>query len=108
VLAGLAGAGKMVSETEEQRIPASSSTVTDDPATAQNEQGTRNKVVFFISGFVALACLILCLLLPLWLFFNPLENFQEQVAEFQNLLLWITVVYFISGMLWICQFEKQR
>ena len=55
-----------------------------------------------------LVCLLLCLFFPLWVLLQRSENYLDQVAAFKTLLLWITPVYFASGVIWMREWEKRR
>ncbi len=108
ILAGLAGAREVVREAQDEIIPVGAPAVATHPESDRRKPTGGNKAVFYLSGFVALACLVLCLALPIGIVFAPSEGFPEQVAAFKSLLLWLTPIYFISGVIWIGQWEKHK
>lgn len=59
--------------------------------------------LYYGSGLVALACLALCLVLPMMVFAGSLGP-----ETFKNLLIGITLIYFVSGTIWISQREKRK
>jgi hypothetical protein len=57
-------------------------------------------VLYYFSGGVALVCLALCLVLPLLVFAEQME-----LGRMQWLLIFITLVYFVSALIWMRQRE---
>jgi cytosine permease len=56
-----------------------------------------------LSGGVALACLALCVVLPLLVL---AERMKPQVLK--SLLIWVTLVYFAGAITWISQRERRK
>jgi hypothetical protein len=57
----------------------------------------------YLSGTVALACLVLCVVLPLLVFAGRLE-----AQVFKWLLIWVTLAYFAGAVIWISGREKRK
>jgi NCS1 family nucleobase:cation symporter-1 len=97
VLAPLAGARDDLPELKDDAPVAAPSSSPSANATETD----RNNVVYVVAGLVALTCLILCVFLPLQVFWGHTDGFDEQTASFKRVLPWITLIYFVGATLWI-------
>jgi cytosine permease len=64
--------------------------------------------VWFLSGAVALGALAACVALPIWMFTLPPAEHDASREAFKTLLLVATLVYFVSGVVWMRESEKRR
>jgi NCS1 family nucleobase:cation symporter-1 len=81
----------------------------DTPADASRPAAPDGKSrLFYLSGAVALVGLALCLILPLWIWLSGPAGYEDRVALFRALIFWITLVYFVSGTIWLSQWERRR
>jgi len=60
----------------------------------------------WISGSIALACLIICLVWPLWIFLKGSVGYDERLAFFRQNLIWPTLIYFATGTYWAIKRER--
>lgn len=96
-LAAIAGARESLPKLPEE-TPATGS----PPAKASRPE-TLPAGWYYFSGVVALVCLALCLVMPLLVL---TEKMEPQL--FKWLLIWVTLVYFASGVTWISQRENRK
>jgi len=57
-------------------------------------------------GIVALASLAACLVLPIWVYVSSGEQYQQNFATFKNVLIWPTLIHFVSATAWAIKREK--
>jgi NCS1 family nucleobase:cation symporter-1 len=100
VLAALAGARKPLPELEEETA---APPATEEPAKEPGAVSGFDKRLFFFSGLLALFCLALILALSWCVFVGYLRP-----EVFKHHLIFLTLVYFVSGVIWIRQREKRR
>lgn len=68
-------------------------------------------VVYYASGILAIVCLCLCVVLPLFVFFTSYaggEVFRASRATLGSFLTWITLVYFVSATVWLGKWEERK
>jgi NCS1 family nucleobase:cation symporter-1 len=97
----MAGAGGPLPELDEPpREP--------PPAAADGECKTTGRwtPLACFAGLVALICLALCVILPAWVFLSPGEAHLERWMTVKRELIGITVLYFVSGIVWIQQHQS--
>jgi hypothetical protein len=57
---------------------------------------------------VALLSLAACLALPVWVYTRGASGFEASIATMKNLIIWPTLVYFISGTVWAVRRDRQK
>ena len=57
-------------------------------------------------GIVALASLFVCLVLPIWVYVSGGEKYLQNFAVFKNVLIWPTIIHFVSATAWAIKREK--
>ena len=97
-LAAMAGARESLPE-----LPAETPAVSSPPAAACPGKVPRNAKLYYVSGTVALACLAACLVLPISVFAGRL-----QPDRLKTILIWVTLVYFVSGVTWMKQRDGRK
>jgi len=97
VVASFAGArkGRADAGTEDAQSPTS---VPDPEAPPPTPPLTPARKVFAVG---AVASLVTCLLLSAWVFLADADAYADRRELAQELLLWISVLYFVAGSLWI-------
>jgi NCS1 family nucleobase:cation symporter-1 len=96
ILAPLAGARKKSSEPEED-----DSNYTDKTRTDEDESDQAPKDLSWmakIAGIIAIVALVFCFIIPLTVYIMGNENYPENMAFMKNALVWLMLIYFISGM----------
>jgi NCS1 family nucleobase:cation symporter-1 len=61
-----------------------------------------------IAGIIALLALLFTLALPLQVLFMGAEGLTDRVEWIKDILSWLTLVYFISGAVWLYNREKGK
>jgi hypothetical protein len=93
---------------QEQPQPEAELTTTakaDEPVALTS---TLKPLRYYAIGVFALLCLSACLLLPIWVFWGPTESYEDRVAVFNRVILWVTLAYFASGVIWMGEWEKRK
>ena len=67
-----------------------------------------NNTILWISGGVALACLMTCFVLPLWVFLAGTTGYDERLALFQKILIVPTLIYFVAGTTFVIKRDTQK
>jgi cytosine permease len=60
----------------------------------------------WIFGFISIATLIVCTALSLWIYFSPADVYERNFSTFKSVLIWPSLVYFISATVWAVRHEK--
>jgi len=97
ILASLAGA--KMAKPEQNDLSAESDTKFST-LPIEKASSERSFVFAKISGFIALLSLVACFCMPIWVYLQGIENFEDNFAAFKTLLLIPTLVYFVSGTLY--------
>jgi len=62
--------------------------------------------VVWFWGIMALASLFVCLALPLWVYLSSPDAYQKNLVTFKSVLLWPTLIHFVSATVWAIKKEK--
>lgn len=104
LLAAFAGAGSHLPELEEP----TTAEVAPTADGADSVPRKRSRTVLWTAGCIALGCLVLSLVLPIRVFLSPADVYEQRAADFKDLILWITPIYFISGSIWMSRWQKLK
>jgi NCS1 family nucleobase:cation symporter-1 len=66
----------------------------------------KTDTVVWFWGIMALASLAACLVLPIWVYVSSGEQYQQNFATFKNVLIWPTLIHFVSATAWAIKREK--
>jgi NCS1 family nucleobase:cation symporter-1 len=61
----------------------------------------------WVTGIAAAGSLLLCLVLPIWVYLSGGPKYQQNLAMFKHILIWPTLVYFVAGTAWMVMREKE-
>ncbi|MCJ7776833.1 MAG: hypothetical protein MUP16_00730 [Sedimentisphaerales bacterium] len=64
--------------------------------------------VLWISGIVAIGSLLMCLILPIWVYVTGGKQYEQNFATFKNILIWPTLIYFAAGTIWAVKRDKAK
>ena len=102
MLAGAFGAAKPVAETEPTAKP-----IPQEPPPATPKLDTPEpsesvpSILHYLAGLIAILSLAACLVLPLGIFVRDSSTYGDYVDWYKMILPWITLTYFVSGLIWI-------
>jgi NCS1 family nucleobase:cation symporter-1 len=69
----------------------------------------KQKIRFYqLSGLVALAALFVCLSTAAWVFTAPQESYWYRLVCFKQIVLWVSLIYFVGGVVWMNRPKKQE
>ena len=57
-------------------------------------------------GLIALVTLVICTILSIWIYLSPLDSYKQNLSTFKIVLMWPTILYFISATAWAIRHEK--
>ena len=57
-------------------------------------------------GIVALGSLIVCFILPIWVYASAGDQYQQNMATFKSILIWPTLIHFVSATAWAIKKER--
>ncbi len=108
VLAALFGARETLPEddgieTAEMRDTSAQGDLKPAKTTTEPEQVD---VLLWAARIVALLALAACLVLPLWVYSKGVSGFESSMAVMKKVLIWPTLIYFISGTIWAARRDR--
>ena len=114
--AAMAGAAKPLPAEDEKPIGANVSeendgTVAAGGTAAKDPMGGSSPQYSFLvrmAGIIALLALFLCLALPLQVLVMGTEGLTDRIEWTKDMLSWVTLIYFISGTVWLYNKEKGK
>jgi cytosine permease len=105
-LAAIAGAREALPP-EASPGPAAAPATAGAPTTS-GTPGAPVSALWLLSGFVALATLVGCIFVPLWVYTASATEYASRLASCKTWLLVLTFVYFVAGVTWMNVNEKRR
>ena len=81
-------------------------TKTAQEPTEQKSAVKKTNTVVWLWGIMAIASLFVCLALSIWLYFSPPDAYQKNLVTFKSVLLWPTLIHFVSAVAWAVKKEK--
>jgi NCS1 family nucleobase:cation symporter-1 len=101
LFASMAGAREKLPELVIQSV----SKAAHAPAEQKSAVKKADTAVWFW-GIVALASLVVCLVLPIWVYVSGGMQYQQNFAAFKSVLIWPTLIHFVSATGWAIKREK--
>jgi cytosine permease len=105
VFAAVAGARNVDSDNLEE-YNASKTTVTNGISQEKDRQKEGIDTGLLISRILALGSLAVCVILPIWIFIGGPESYDQRFAIFKSILIWPTLLYFVTGTIWAAKKDK--
>jgi len=65
-------------------------------------------IVMWISGIAAAGTLLMCLVLPIWVYFSGSGQYKQNFAAFKSILIWPTLIYFVAATIWAIKRERAK
>jgi len=66
----------------------------------------KTDIMLWICAIVALASLAVCVVLPVWVYMTGGEDYEDNFATFKTILIWPTLIYFVTGTIWAVKRDK--
>jgi hypothetical protein len=109
----LAGAREKFDEQPEEQMPRnanpeSSAGEPDVASWTEQKKDIGKDPLLWISGIFAVAALLACLILPIWVFVTGGSRYEQNFATFKNILIWPTLIYFVAGTIWAVKRNKAK
>ena len=104
ILSYMFGAGKKLPELPDETEIAETTT----GGAEERGKSVRKPAAYYISGLVALASLLACLVMGIWVASSTADVYNDRLEFVKTGLKYITVIYFISGTTWILFREKGK
>jgi cytosine permease len=110
IFASLAGAREKFSEHPAEQTktePGPESTETqEEPKSVKKGYG--KDPILVTCAVVALASLAACVILPLWVYLSESADYLKYMVTFKSVLIWPTLIYFVTGTIWIVKRSKVK
>jgi len=111
IFASMAGAREKFEDAEqapeaELGAPAMSDTQADIAAWTQSKK--RIDPLLWICAIIAVASLVSCLVLPIWVYVTGGGEYEENLAFFKKVLIVPTLIYFVTGTIWAVKRNKAK
>lgn len=113
IFASIAGAREKFEEAVEGQMPQSERqepqvSETDTDISAGEKSKDSKDAVLWVSRIVALVSLLMCVILPIWVYITGGEQYEQNFATFKNILIWPTLIYFVAGTIWAIKRDKAK
>ena len=113
IFASMAGARERFDEQPEEQMPRnvspeSSAGEPDVASWTEQKKDSVKDLLMWISGIVAIAALLTCLGLPIWVYVTAPSRYEQNFATFKNILIWPTLIYFVTGTIWAVKRDKAK
>lgn len=113
IFASMAGAREQYDEQMAEQGPesAASESAPGKPKThvaAEPKVDTRKDHLLWISGIIAAAALLTCLILPTWVYVTGGGQYEQNFATFKSTLIWPTLIYFVTATIWAVKRDKVK
>jgi len=111
IFASMVGAREKFDEQPEEQMsrkvnPESSVNESEVGSWTEQKSNTGKDPVLWISGITAAAALLTCLGLPIWVYVTGGSQYEQNFATFKNILIWPTLIYFVTGTMWAVKRNK--
>ncbi len=91
--------------------PAEEESAMPETAAVDSEERTesvKKSRIYYISGLIALASLVFCLGISIWVAASNEDVYAGRLEQFKKVLLYATAIYFVFGTIWIFLKEKSE
>jgi cytosine permease len=109
ILAALWGAREKLPEDHDietaQMVDTSAPPEAKEPAPRKPEKAD---IVLWTARVVAILSLAACLVLPFWVYSKGASGYDTSMPLMQKILIWPTLIYFVSGTVWAIRRDKQK
>jgi NCS1 family nucleobase:cation symporter-1 len=103
VFASIAGAREDFGKLETVREPAQPKT----PERIEQKKTGGMDAGLWVTGITAAVSLLLCLILPIWVYVSGGLKYEQSLATFKHILIWPSLIYFVAGAAWMFLKEKE-
>ena len=113
ILASIAGArDKFEAEAEETGVRSGDSKPAASKAEAGYQSGQKSgngkDIVLWVSGIAAAVSLLTCVILPMWVYVTGGGEYLDNLATFKKMLIWPTLMYFVTGTIWMVKKDRAK
>jgi len=113
IFASMAGARERFDEQTEEEMPEnrsfeSAASKSDANNEAEQKGETSRDAVLWICGILAVASLLTCVILPIWVYVTAGKQYDQNFDTFKSTLIWPTLIYFVTGTIWAIKRNKAR
>ncbi len=98
ILSAFFGARQKMGELAEEDIAAQKIVQT---ATEEKAKPTRKSGIYYVSAIVAISSLAVCFFTAIWVAVSGQDVYEARLETFKKAIIYATVIYFISGIIWI-------
>ena len=70
-------------------------------STERKAGASQSKGMYRLFGLVALASLMFCFVLSIWVAVSEPEVYLDRLDYFKKAIIWATTVYFVGGLVWV-------
>jgi len=64
--------------------------------------------IYWLSGGAALVSLLVCIALPLWVFWQGTPGYESRMVTFKTALLWASLIHLSSATIWMVHKERRQ
>jgi cytosine permease len=107
----MAGASEKCHERAAEEPSLSADDPSPKPGSMETEgqrSGGGNVMVLWVSGIIAAASLLVCAVLPVWVFVMGTKGYDQRLANFKIVLLWASLLHLSSATVWAIRKDKRK
>ena len=105
IFASMAGAKEKYPEVQDQTQAAAAAS--PQPQTTQAVQ-KKLDILLWLSAVIACLSLLTCIVLPIWVYFAQSEEYARRLTFFKEILIYPTLIYFVTGTIWAIKRDKEK
>ncbi len=109
LFASMAGAKEKFPALAQDEQTSGDATLESKVAPTEKQSGSDGgDIVLWISAVVAVASLLACPVLPIWVYVTAGSQYDQNFATFKNILIWPSLIYFVAGTIWTIKRDKPK
>lgn len=113
IFSSIAGArekfeGQVEEQTQAETHPAPAAAQAQVARQTERKSTEGGDIVMWISGIAAAGTLLMCLVLPIWVYFSGSGQYKQNFAAFKSILIWPTLIYFVAATIWAIKRERAK
>ncbi len=99
IFASMAGAREKFDDQPQEKTESGAVAQSSQPPQATKDKYSKDPVMT-VCAIIAMLMLATCVVLPLRVYFSNSDTYMKSLAGFKNILIWPTVIYFVTATIW--------
>jgi cytosine permease len=99
IFASMAGAREKFDDQPQEKTESGAVAQSSQPPQATKDKYSKDPVMT-VCAIIAMLMLAMCVVLPLRVYFSNSDTYMKSLAGFKNILIWPTLIYFVTATIW--------